>query len=70
MCLYLAEGLGLEPRMAFTPTAVFKTAALPIRLTLQMWGVGRDLNPQHSESQSDALPLRYLHHSIVFLVIG
>ena len=28
----------------------------------QIWGEGRDSNPQHSESQSDALPLRYQHH--------
>ena len=26
------------------------------------WGEGRDSNPQHSEPQSDALPLRYQHH--------
>lgn len=28
----------------------------------QLWGTRRDSNPQHSEPQSDALPLRYSHH--------
>lgn len=31
----MADGEGLEPPSAFTPTLVFKTSLLPIRVTIR-----------------------------------
>lgn len=38
------------------PTLVFKTSALPIRLTLHFWSRQRDLNPQPDAYKTPALP--------------